>query len=76
MPVTTAIATFFLIWWVTLFAVLPFGVRSHAETGTEHQVGTDAGSPVAIRMGLKLLATTGISAVLFAAIYAFIAYES
>ena len=70
------IAIFYTIWWVVLFAVLPFGVRSHAETGTEHQVGTDAGSPVAIRMGLKLLATTGISAVLFAAIYAFIAYES
>jgi predicted secreted protein len=70
------IAVFYTIWWVVLFAVLPFGVRSHAETGTEHQVGTDAGSPIAIRMGMKLLVTTGITAVLFAAIYAFIAYES
>ncbi len=76
MSLAFGIAIFYTIWWVVLFAVLPFGVRSHAETGTEHQVGTDAGSPVAIRMGLKLLATTGISAVLFAAIYAFIAYES
>ena len=70
------IAIFYTIWWVVLFAVLPFGVRSHAETGTAHQVGTDAVAPIAIRMGLKLLVTTGISAVLFAAIYAFIAYES
>lgn len=76
MSLAFGIAIFYTIWWVVLFAVLPFGVRSHAETGTEHQVGTDAGSPVVIRMGLKLLATTGISAVLFAAIYAFIAYES
>ena len=33
MPVTTAIAVFFLIWWVVLFAVLPWGVRSQHEGG-------------------------------------------
>ena len=33
MPVTTAVAIFFLIWWVVLFAVLPLGVRSQHEDG-------------------------------------------
>jgi predicted secreted protein len=29
--VTTAVAIYFLIWWITLFAVLPFGVRAQHE---------------------------------------------
>ena len=33
MPVTTAVAVYFLIWWVVLFAVLPWGVRSQHEGG-------------------------------------------
>jgi predicted secreted protein len=40
MPLTTALAIFFLIWWVVLFAVLPFGVRSQHEEG-EMPAGTD-----------------------------------
>jgi predicted secreted protein len=75
MSLPFAIAVYYTIWWVVLFAVLPFGVRSHAEAGAERPIGTDAGSPVVTRMGVKLLATTLISAVLFAGVYAFIAYE-
>jgi hypothetical protein len=33
MPITTAVAIFFLIWWVVLFAVLPWGIRSQHEGG-------------------------------------------
>ena len=36
MSVTTAIAIFFLIWWVVLFAVLPWGMRSQHEAAPEH----------------------------------------
>ena len=75
MSLPFAIAIFYTIWWVVLFAVLPFGVRSHLETGAEIPPGTDAGAPVAPRIGVKLLATTAVTAVLFAAIYAFVAYE-
>ena len=53
MPVTTAVAIFFLIWWVVLFAVLPFGVRSQHEEG-EMAAGTDPGAPVIPRLGRKL----------------------
>ena len=31
MAVATAIAIYFLIWWVVLFAVLPWGVRAQGE---------------------------------------------
>jgi predicted secreted protein len=68
MPVTTAIAIFFLIWWVVLFAVLPWGVRSQQEGG-EIVPGTDPGAPVVPRLLRKLAWTTGVSAVIFALCY-------
>ena len=68
MPVTTAIATFFLIWWVVLFAVLPWGVRSQQEGG-EIAPGTDPGAPAIPRLFRKLVWTTGVSAVIFAVCY-------
>jgi predicted secreted protein len=68
MPVTTAIAVFFLIWWIVLFAVLPWGVRSQQEGG-EVVPGTDPGAPTIPRLGRKLLWTTIVSAVIFAACY-------
>ncbi len=68
MPVTTAVAVYFLIWWVVLFAVLPWGVRSQHEGG-EIAPGTDPGAPALPRLGRKLLWTTLVSAVIFAACY-------
>jgi predicted secreted protein len=68
MPVTTAIAIYFLIWWITLFAVLPFGVRSQHEDG-DMPAGTDPGAPVIPRLGRKLILTTIVSALIFAGCY-------
>ncbi len=68
MSVGTGIAIYFLIWWLTLFAVLPWGVRSQAETGAV-QPGTDPGAPSIPRLAMKLLWTTAISALVFAAGY-------
>jgi predicted secreted protein len=68
MPVTTAIAVFFLIWWVVLFAVLPWGVRSQHESG-EVVPGTDPGAPAIPHLARKLRWTTLVSAVIFAACY-------
>jgi predicted secreted protein len=68
MPVTTAIAIFFLIWWVVLFAVLPWGIRSQHESG-DMAPGTDPGAPAIPRLGRKLLWTTLVSALIFGACY-------
>jgi predicted secreted protein len=72
MTVTTALATFFLIWWVTLFAVLPWGIRSQHEgqsRGLEMAPGTDPGAPIGVRIGRKLLWTTLVAAVIYAGFY-------
>jgi predicted secreted protein len=63
--ISTGLAIYFVLWWVTLFVTLPFGVRSQHEDGVGAP-GTDPGAPIASRMGPKLLWTTIISAVIFA----------
>ena len=71
--ISTALAVYFVIWWITLFLTLPFGVRSQHEDG-ESVAGTDPGAPVMARMGRKLIWTTVISAVIFAV--AMLAYNA
>jgi predicted secreted protein len=62
--ISTAIAIYFVLWWVTLFVTLPFGVRSQHEDGVG-EPGTDPGAPILTRMGPKLLWTTIISGIVF-----------
>ena len=31
--ISSAIAIYFVLWWIVLFVVLPFGVRSQSEDG-------------------------------------------
>ena len=65
------IAVYFTIWWIALFAVLPFGVRSQHEEGDVSE-GTDPGAPVAPLLLKKAIATTVLSGVIFAAFYLFV----
>ena len=68
MSITTAVAIFFLIWWVVLFAVLPWGVRSQHEGG-DMVPGTDPGAPMSFKLGRKLLWTTLVAVVIYAGCY-------
>ncbi len=68
MPVTTGIAIFFLIWWLVLFAVLPWGIRSQQEEGAIAP-GTDPGAPAMPRLKRVLVWTTLVSIAVFAACY-------
>ena len=63
--VTTAIAVYFLVWWVSLFAVLPFGMNKHAEEGDDTP-GRDPGAPVAHVMWRKLGWTTLVATIVYA----------
>ena len=64
--ISTGLAIYFVLWWLILFVTLPFGVRSQHEDGGG-SLGTDPGAPVATRMGRKLIWTTLLSAVIYAA---------
>ncbi|MGC1777991.1 MAG: DUF1467 family protein [Xanthobacteraceae bacterium] len=70
MSFATALAAFFLIWWISLFAVLPWGVHSQQESGGEITPGTDPGAPVSFRLGRKLLWTTAVACVIYAGCFA------
>lgn len=67
------IALYLTIWWLVIFAVLPFGVRSQHEE-PEMLQGTDPGAPVAPRMWWKVIWTTVISTLIFAAFYVWMEY--
>ena len=62
---STWFAIYFVLWWITLFVTLPFGVRSQHEDGVGAP-GTDPGAPIAHQIGRKMIWTTIISAVIFA----------
>ena len=64
---TTAAAIYFIIWWVTLFAVLPWGVRSQAESG-DVVPGSDPGAPAIPHLRAKLIWTTIVASVVFAVV--------
>lgn len=68
MSVTTLIAIYFIIWWVSLFLVLPWGVRSQDESG-EVVPGTDPGAPASHRLVAKFIWTTVVASALFGAFY-------
>ncbi len=72
MSVATGLAIYFIIWWLVLFAVLPFGVRSQQESG-DVAPGSDPGAPVLPRLARKLLWTTIVSGLVFGLGYAVLA---
>ena len=64
MSITSAIAVYFIIWWVCLFVVLPFGVRSQLEDG--HVVpGSDPGAPTRPKWAMILIGTSALSLAVF-----------
>jgi predicted secreted protein len=71
--ISTAFAIYFVMWWIVLFLTLPFGVRSQHEDG-DSTPGTDPGAPVLPLMAKKLIWTTILSAVIYAA--AMLAYNA
>lgn len=62
-------AVYFIVWWITLFAVLPLGMRSQHDEG-DVTLGTVESAPAQFRLGRVLLLTTLISAVIYGCWYA------
>ena len=62
------VAIYFVIWWLCLFLVLPFGIRSQHETG-EVSPGTEAGAPHRPYLFRRAAATTLLAAIIFSGVY-------
>ena len=75
MNIVGGFALYFIIWWITLFAVLPFGIRSQHETG-DVVAGTEPGAPVLPGLVKKAVVTSLIAAVIFAGVwYVWVTYD-
>jgi predicted secreted protein len=70
MGLVPSIAVFFVIWWLCLFVVLPFGVRSQHEMD-DVAPGTEAGAPHRPHLLKRAFATTILAAIIFAGIYVY-----
>ena len=69
------VAVYFIIWWIVLFAMLPFGVRTSEEAGEKSSPGNADSAPHRPRMLPKMIATTIVSAIIFAGLYAVIVHH-
>jgi len=68
----TAVVLYVLIWWVSLFIVLPFGTQPVAEADT---LTGWRGAPARPRMLRKVIATTLLAAVIWGICYALISSD-
>ena len=68
MTVVSGVLIYAILWWMVLFMVLPFGVRTVREEGGEVTGGEAASAPTKPRIPLKMLVTTLISGAIMAVI--------
>ena len=68
MALFSAFAVYFIIWWLTLFAILPIGLRTQADDN-EVVPGTVESAPTQFRARRVLIMTTLVSAVIYGAWY-------
>ncbi len=73
--ISTSLAVYFVIWWIVLFAMLPIGVRTSEEAGEKASPGTAESAPHLPNLLPKMVATTVVSSIVFAALYAIIVYH-
>jgi predicted secreted protein len=52
-----------------LFVILPLGIRTHAEEGSEPFPGADAGAPANPNMKRKFVTTTWVAAIVLAVVF-------
>lgn len=68
MPILSAFAIYFVIWWITLFAVLPIGMKTQAEAN-DVVPGSVESAPARFRGGRVVLVTTLVSGLIFSGWY-------
>ena len=61
---TSILAIYSLIWVMSAFVLLPFGVRTHEEAGTERVPGQADSAPANFRPGRIVIRATVLAALL------------
>jgi predicted secreted protein len=67
--VSGGLALYFVIWWILLFAVLPFGVQSQVESG-EVVRGSEPGAPALPALREKAIWTTLVASIVLVVVAA------
>jgi predicted secreted protein len=68
MSIFSGVVMYLIIWWMSLFCVLPFGNTKQADP----EPGTSPSAPENPRLGLKFLITTGLAALIWVLIFTLI----
>ena len=66
----SALAIYFLFWFLSLFIVLPIGVRTDREMGIDPEPGHAESAPHRFRAGRIVIRTTLVATILFSLFYA------
>ncbi len=66
-------AIYFVVWWLVLFAIMPFGMHTQDEEG-EVVLGTTRSAPVRPNLMRKAIITTIVTTILVAAFVFAVAY--
>jgi predicted secreted protein len=74
MSLALSLALFFVIWWITLFVVLPFGVRTQEEAGSVVP-GTPPSAPANFRLARVFAINTVVAVVAFAVVWSAVTYR-
>jgi predicted secreted protein len=72
MNLATGIALYFVIWWIALFAVLPFWTRPRDAAREE---GGWRGAPERPNLGRKVIATTVLAGAIWAVFWWLVEYD-
>ena len=72
MSITLGFAVYIVIWWLTLFLILPWGISR--VNPDDLLPGEDPGAPAKPKLLEKFIITTGVSLVFFVIFY--FVYES
>lgn len=67
MSLVGAVAIYFILWWMCMLIVVPFGVRTQAD---EDRVvpGSEAGAPVKTRLWRKMMVATLLALIVLGAL--------
>jgi predicted secreted protein len=69
-----ALATYFVIWWIALFAILPLGIKSQVEND-DVVPGSEPGAPARPMLLKKAILTTVVSLPLLGLVWLWNVYE-